>query len=81
MVFCCFPSVAIEHLHYLLNFRVFLHSFLRFFFHILGLSYCLSVYKDLMWNVPMAEYHTQLKLAPILPDFILAKFGCRGKVP
>jgi len=23
----------------------------------LGLNYCLSVYKDLIWNVPMAEYH------------------------
>jgi len=79
--FCCFPSVTIEPLHYLLNFRVFLHSFLRFFFHILGLNYYLSVYKDLMWNVPMAEYHAQLKLAPILPDFILGKFGRRGKVP
>ena len=40
-------------------------------YSLLGLNYCLSVYKDLMWNVPMAEYHIQFKLAPILHDFSL----------
>ena len=24
------------------------------FFHMLGLKYCLLVYEDLMWNLPMA---------------------------
>jgi len=35
----------------------------------LGLNYSPSVYKDLIWNVPMAAYHVQLKLAPILAYF------------
>jgi len=37
----------------------------------LRLNYCQSVYKDLIWNVPIAEYHISLKLAPILRDFSL----------
>jgi len=54
--FCCFPSVTFEPLHYLLNCRVFTLIFAVFLSYA-RLNYCLSVYKDLMWNVPMAEYY------------------------
>jgi len=49
----------------------------------LELNYCILVYKDLMWTVPMVEYHIQLKLAPILRDFSLfwPKLGCHVNVP
>jgi len=57
--FCCFPSVSIAPLHYLLNLRIFLHYFLLFFFHVQGLSYCLSVYKDWVWNV-YHHHHNRL---------------------
>jgi len=45
--FCYFLSVTFEPLHYLLNFRVFYINFYGFFFHMLGLNYCLSVYKEI----------------------------------
>jgi len=55
MIFAVCPSATFVPLHYLLNFRVFTLIFAVF------LSYSrvelLSVYKDLMWKVPMAEYH------------------------